>query len=79
MDKLKYTRVEKKENGVTEVVLCQPEKYNSMNGEFFTEIHQVFTTLEQDSLTNVILLWAEGKMFTSGLDLKFATFLVSSK
>lgn len=79
MDKLKHVRVEKKENGVTEVILCQPEKYNSMNGEFFTEIHKVFTNLDQDSSTNVILLWAEGKMFTSGLDLKFATFLVTSK
>jgi enoyl-CoA hydratase/carnithine racemase len=75
MNDLQHFRVETNSNGVTEVILCQPKKLNSMTPLFFEECEKVFKFLDKDDKTNVILIWAEGKMFTAGLDLKSASSL----
>eukprot|EP01080_Neovahlkampfia_damariscottae_P003130 gene3130-5446_t len=75
MQDLKHFRVERNENGVTEVILSRPKKLNSMTPLFFDECKTIFDTLDKDEKTNVVLIWAEGKMFTAGLDLQSASSL----
>lgn len=40
---------------------------------FFDEIGQVFKVIDEDKNVKVAIVWAEGKMFTAGLDLKDAS------
>jgi enoyl-CoA hydratase/carnithine racemase len=61
MNDLQHFRVETNSNGVTEVILCQPKKLNSMTPLFFEECEKIFKFLDKDDKTNVILIWAEGK------------------
>ena len=57
---------------VAEVVLARPEKLNTMTPTFFAEVQRAFETLDADPTVNVIIVRAEGRMFTAGLDLKEA-------
>ena len=59
--------------GIAEVILNRPKQYNVMDNTFFTEIGSAFRALDEDNEVNVIILWAEGKLFTAGLDLKVAS------
>ena len=61
-----------KANKVAEVVLNRPEKLNTMTAAFFEEIGRAFSELNEDDEVDVIVLWAEGRMFTAGLDLREA-------
>ena len=61
-----------KNEGIAEVVLNRPKEYNVMDDKFFTEVGEVFRALDEDEEVNVVILWAEGKVFTAGLDLKVA-------
>jgi enoyl-CoA hydratase len=67
----KYIRVEQ-EAHVAEVVLDRPEKLNAMPFELFYEIREAFGKLDRDESVRAIVLWAEGRLFTAGLDLKSA-------
>ena len=60
MQNLKHFRIETSDNGVTEVILSQPKKLNSMTPLFFEETKTIFEYLDKDEKTNVILVWAEG-------------------
>ncbi|MBC8293075.1 MAG: crotonase/enoyl-CoA hydratase family protein [Proteobacteria bacterium] len=71
MSDYKYIRVEQ-EAHVAEVVLDRPEKLNAMPFELFYEIREVFGKLDHDESVRAIVLWAEGRLFTAGLDLKSA-------
>jgi len=62
-------RIEKDKHIAT-VTLSQPEKMNAMDKSFFTAIKQAFESLDEDSSVRVIVLAAEGKHFSAGLDLK---------
>jgi enoyl-CoA hydratase/carnithine racemase len=46
-----------------------------MNPTFFTEISQVFRKINQSETVRAVVLQAEGKLFTAGLDLKEAAGL----
>lgn len=46
-----------------------------MNPTFFTEISQVFKKINQSQNVRAVVLQAEGKLFTAGLDLKEAAGL----
>lgn len=61
-----------KEDGVAEVILSRPSKLNTMTPAFFNEVGEVFRHLDQDPDVHAILIWAKGRMFTAGLDLKSA-------
>ena len=50
------------------LTLSQPKKYNSMTPVFWNDMINVFQEIEQSN-TRVVILNAEGKHFTSGLDL----------
>lgn len=64
-------RLEKKDH-VAEVVLDNPQKMNAMAPAFFEEIRRAFQEIDADPDIHVAILWAEGKHFTAGLDLKAA-------
>lgn len=67
-DVLHYIRVERK-GGVAEVVLDRGKQLNKMDDDFFESFHEAIAGLAEDPEVRVILLWAEGPIFTAGLDL----------
>lgn len=64
---------------VAEVVLDNPGRLNGMDRTFFTEIREMFTRLDRDPEIRVVLLWAEGRIFSSGLSLQDAMGLMPAK
>jgi enoyl-CoA hydratase len=66
-----YIRVEH-HGPIAEVVLNRPEKLNAMPFELFYEIRNAFERIEADDAIRVAIVWAEGRMFTAGLDLTAA-------
>ena len=69
----KYTVIRVDRNGpIAEVVLDNPDRLNAMAPVFFTEIKQAFEEIDADPEIRVAILWAEGRLFTAGLDLKAA-------
>jgi enoyl-CoA hydratase/carnithine racemase len=65
-----------KEGNVAWLVLNRPEKRNTMTAEFFAELQQAFGSLDEDAEVRAIVIRAEGKMFTAGLDLVAAASLI---
>ena len=71
-------RVDKK-GPIAEVVLNNPDRLNAMAPIFFNEIRQAFEEIDADPELRVAILWAEGRLFCAGLDLKAAaTGILSS-
>ena len=64
-------RVERSDH-VAEIVLARPEKLNAMTTGFFHEVRDATRALERAPDVRVIIVRAEGRMFTAGLDLKEA-------
>lgn len=62
-----------------EVVLDNPGKLNAMSPEFFHEIRRAFGALDADAEVRVVLVWAEGRIFSSGLDLAEAGRLIPER
>jgi enoyl-CoA hydratase len=60
---------------VAEVILSRAAKLNTMTPTFFTEMQHAFELLDADDSVNVIIVRAEGRMFTAGLDLNEAAAL----
>jgi enoyl-CoA hydratase len=68
-----YTTIRIDRRGqVAEIVLNTPEKLNAMSMKFFYEIKRAFEELDRDDDVRAVLVWAEGRLFTAGLDLKEA-------
>ncbi len=61
-------RIER-DGAVGEIVLDNPDRLNAMSPEFFQEIRRACEELDADDSVNAIVLWAEGRTFTAGLDL----------
>lgn len=51
------------------LTLNRPEKLNAMEPSFFPAFREKINSLDEDQDARVIVLKAEGKSFTSGLDL----------
>ena len=49
-----------------------------MNPLFFREIKDAFLKIRKNEKARVVILGAEGKMFTAGLDLKEAASILAS-
>lgn len=64
------------EGAVAQVVLNKPEKLNAMAPAFFDQIGMAFAELDANDDVRAIVLRAEGRMFTAGLDLKAAAGLL---
>jgi len=58
------------EGAIAHVALNRPEKLNAMNGTMFTEIGKAFRWLSDKEGVRAVVLSANGKHFTAGLDLK---------
>ena len=54
---------------VAQLVLCRPDKLNSLTIEFFQELLDVCRALERRSDVRVLVISSTGKHFTCGLDL----------
>jgi len=52
------------------VTLNRPEKRNALNPQLVGELTEAFSAAEADATCRVVLLKAEGKTFSSGLDLE---------
>lgn len=68
-------RVEK-EGGIAWLILNRPETRNTMTWEFFSELQKNFEAFDEDPEVRAVVIRAEGKMFTAGLDLGVATSLL---
>jgi enoyl-CoA hydratase len=66
---LKAFNVAIDEQHVAEICLNRPEAINSMNTEFWLELPAIIAALDNESAARVIILRAEGKHFTAGMDL----------
>jgi enoyl-CoA hydratase len=68
-----YTTIRLERHGhVAEVVLNTPERLNAMSMQFFHEIERAVRDLDRDPEVRAVIVWAEGRLFTAGLDLKEA-------
>jgi len=74
---LEHLRVELSSPGVMEVVLNRPNQLNKMDRSFFDEIGKAFGALDQDDDCKVVILWAEGRLFSAGLDLSSAMSMLN--
>lgn len=70
-------RIDRPGDRTAEVVLNRPEKLNAMAPVFFEEIGRAFAELDADASVRAVVLRAEGRMFTAGLDLKAAGTLLA--
>jgi len=61
------------EDGVGHVELARPDKLNAMDRDMFAAIGDAFRTLGRDPGARAILLSGQGKHFTAGLDLEYAS------
>lgn len=60
---------------VAHLVLCRPEKRNTMTIGFFGELREAAEAIDNDESVRVVVLSAQGKSFTAGLDLVEASGL----
>lgn len=60
---------------VAHLVLCRPEKRNTMTIGFFGELREAAEAIDGDESVRAVVLSAEGKTFTAGLDLVEASGL----
>ena len=61
------------EDGVARVELARPDKLNAMDRDMFAAIGDTFRALGRDPAVRAILLSGQGKHFTAGLDLEYAS------
>ncbi len=61
------------EAGVAHVALARPDKLNAMDKEMFAAIGDTFRTLGRDPAVRAILLSGQGRHFSAGLDLDYAS------
>jgi len=58
------------------LVLNRPQQRNTMTLEFFQEMRRIFEEFDADAGVRVVVIRAEGKSFTAGLDLVAAQALL---
>jgi enoyl-CoA hydratase/carnithine racemase len=67
-----------KEGHVARLILNRPQERNAMDMVFFEKLEAHFKALDQDPQVRVVVLSAEGKSFTAGLDLVAAGALLGN-
>ncbi len=75
MVKSESIRVEQKGH-IAYLILNRPEKHNAMLSSFFDEMGELFKRFDKDPSVYVVVIKAEGKNFTAGLDLNEAAELL---
>jgi enoyl-CoA hydratase/carnithine racemase len=66
----------KKDGYVTWLILNRPEQRNTMTLEFFEKLTELFEEFDSDPEVRVVVIKAEGRSFTAGLDLIAAEALI---
>ena len=61
---------------VAEIVLNNPGNLNAMQPAFFHELSDAFARVSEDDAVLAVLVWAEGRVFSVGLDLNAAMQLI---
>ncbi len=61
------------EEGVAQVELARPDKLNAMDRDMFAAIGDTFRALGRNPAVRAMLLSGQGKHFTAGLDLEYAS------
>ena len=61
------------EDGVAHVALARPDKLNAMDKDMFVAIGDSFRALGRDPNVRAILLSGQGRHFSAGLDLDYAS------
>ena len=69
-DSFQHVRVER-DGGVTSVILDRPEVRNAFGPRLIEELGAVFTGLDHDPLTRVVILRGEGQSFGAGADINW--------
>jgi len=64
---------------VAGLILCRPQRRNAMGMVFFKELTEHFRRIDEDPNVRVVVIRAEGKSFTVGLDLMEAGALLAGK
>lgn len=67
-DEYRHLRIDRRKSGVTEVVLDNPSRLNSIDAQGHRELAYVWNDLDADPATRVVLLRAEGRAFSAGGD-----------
>merc|ERR1719272_465806 len=62
-------RVTGPDNGILHVELNRPERLNALNQAFWDESVSLFADIHEDTATRVVVISAQGRAFTAGLDL----------
>lgn len=75
MENESFLKVEKTGH-VAWLILNRPKQRNTMTMEFFQEMRRLFKAFDEDSDVRVVVIRAEGKSFTAGLDLVAAQSLL---
>ena len=75
MENESFLKVEKI-GPVAWLILNRPKQRNTMTMEFFQEISRLFEAFDEDDDVRVVVIRAEGKSFTAGLDLVAAQSLL---
>lgn len=57
------------ENGIAHLRFSRPDKFNSFTPEFWNELPEAVNKLSHNAEARVIVLSAEGKHFTAGMDI----------
>lgn len=63
-------KVENK-NRITNIILNRAEKRNALNYEFVTELKKALLEAKNDENCKIVILKAEGKVFSAGADLEY--------
>ena len=61
------------DGGVAHVELARADKLNAMDGEMFAAVGDTFRRIGHDPAVRAILLSGQGRHFTAGLDLEYAS------
>jgi Delta3,5-Delta2,4-dienoyl-CoA isomerase len=76
-DKMASTLQITKQGAVAHVELARPKQGNAMNAAFWKEYREAFKGLGEDMSVRCIVVSAQGKFFTAGLDIKDQSILAT--
>jgi enoyl-CoA hydratase len=60
--------VERHDDGVLLITINRPERYNAMLLPMFEELNQIWSDVERDDQTKVVVVTGAGKAFCTGMD-----------
>jgi methylglutaconyl-CoA hydratase len=65
-----FVKIERKDS-IGIIILDRPEKRNALNAVFVSELLEAFEELEKEEQIKIIILRADGEVFSAGADLKY--------